>query len=274
MVRSSSDPERRQVMRVPTYTEAIRQLRIVNWYDVRGDIESNATLYARWGNSVCRQRVLRHAYSLCVSIALRQTMVTTIDWLELANVGVFGLDEALDRYRPDRGALFTSYARARIAGQMIDFARDTDAYSRESRKFFKQWERVRSVFFAEHGRLPTYEEMTRIVPDIVLRYRENFPRDHTSLNAAEFSRSHPAVRNSQADHIDRQDTISAVRSRLDRSTRRVLDVMVKHDVYRPDGSVCTAAIARRLGESVFRVGRRAKTVLHTFASCRECKHEA
>ncbi|MBI2773588.1 MAG: sigma-70 family RNA polymerase sigma factor [Chloroflexi bacterium] len=51
--------------------------------------------------------------------------------------GVFGLVQAAQRYRDDRGSAFSSYAARRVRGQVLDALRERDPLTRSARKAFK-----------------------------------------------------------------------------------------------------------------------------------------
>lgn len=52
--------------------------------------------------------------------------------------GVFGLVQAAQRYRDDRGCSFSSYAARRVRGQVLDALRERDPLTRSARKKFRQ----------------------------------------------------------------------------------------------------------------------------------------
>jgi RNA polymerase sigma factor FliA len=56
---------------------------------------------------------------------------------DLISWGVFGLVQAAQRYRDDRGSAFSSYAARRVRGQVLDALRERDPLTRSARKAFK-----------------------------------------------------------------------------------------------------------------------------------------
>jgi RNA polymerase sigma factor for flagellar operon FliA len=51
--------------------------------------------------------------------------------------GVFGLVQAAQRYRDDRGSSFCAYAARRVRGQILDALRERDPLTRSARKAFR-----------------------------------------------------------------------------------------------------------------------------------------
>jgi RNA polymerase sigma factor for flagellar operon FliA len=51
--------------------------------------------------------------------------------------GVFGLVQAAQRYRDDRGSSFCSYAARRVRGQILDALRERDPLTRSARRAFR-----------------------------------------------------------------------------------------------------------------------------------------
>src|SRR5579859_5488598 len=51
--------------------------------------------------------------------------------------GIFGLVQAAQRYRDDRGSSFSSYAARRVRGQVLDALRERDPLTRAARRAFR-----------------------------------------------------------------------------------------------------------------------------------------
>ncbi len=64
---------------------------------------------------------------------LFKTMPSNVDREDLVNIGVIGLSEALDRYDPNYGIKFETYAIPRIRGAIIDDLRKQDWIPRSLR---------------------------------------------------------------------------------------------------------------------------------------------
>jgi len=82
-----------------------------------------------------------------------------LDRDDLMSVAVIGLINAADRYEPERGVMFKTFAEQHIRGAIIDELRSYDVLSRSMRDKYKRLER--QVLALEHqlGRNPTGEEV-------------------------------------------------------------------------------------------------------------------
>lgn len=86
---------------------------------------------------------------------------TPLEELELTNAALLGLIDAINRFDPKRGDQFSSYARIRIRGALLDRVRQEDPLTRSRRNFAKQLEQVtrrlevRLQRSPEHGELAT-----------------------------------------------------------------------------------------------------------------------
>jgi len=82
-----------------------------------------------------------------------------VDFDDLTSYGIFGLIDAIDKYNPDKGIKFETYASIRIRGAIIDNIRKLDWVPRSLRAKNKQLEQVYADLSAELGREPTDEEV-------------------------------------------------------------------------------------------------------------------
>jgi RNA polymerase sigma factor for flagellar operon FliA len=82
----------------------------------------------------------------------------TIEMHDLVNAGVLGLLDAVDKFEPERGVKFKTYAEVRIRGTILDSLRDLDWAPRSLRKKSKDLERVYVELGQKLGRPATDEE--------------------------------------------------------------------------------------------------------------------
>jgi len=82
-----------------------------------------------------------------------------LDPQDLISAATVGLINAADRFDPDRGVLFKTFAEQHVRGAIIDELRSYDVLSRSMREKYKRLER--EVITLEHqlGRNPTSEEV-------------------------------------------------------------------------------------------------------------------
>ncbi|MCX7622802.1 MAG: FliA/WhiG family RNA polymerase sigma factor [Thermomicrobium sp.] len=90
---------------------------------------------------------------------LRLSLPPSVDREDLIGYGTIGLLEALDRFDDSRGVKFESYAVMRIRGAILDALRTLDIVPRSARSRARQIEQATRQLFAEHGRMPTEDEL-------------------------------------------------------------------------------------------------------------------
>src|SRR5690606_25723170 len=83
----------------------------------------------------------------------------SIDTDDLIGYGIFGLVDAVEKFDPERGVKFETYAIARIRGAMIDGLRANDWVPRSVRQKARQLEQTIAQLEAELGRSATDEEI-------------------------------------------------------------------------------------------------------------------
>ncbi len=78
---------------------------------------------------------------------------------DITSFGVEGLIDAIERFSPDKGAHFETYAIMRIRGTIIDKIRSQDWLPRSTRKKIKDIKTAAEKLKQELGRTPTTEEI-------------------------------------------------------------------------------------------------------------------
>ena len=86
-------------------------------------------------------------------------MPRNVEQAELVSVGIFGLIDAIEKFDPDRGYKFETYAIARIKGAILDELRSIDWVPRSVRSKARTLEGAMAKLEAEHHRSPTDEEV-------------------------------------------------------------------------------------------------------------------
>ena len=81
-----------------------------------------------------------------------------LEYDDLVSFGVFGLIDAIDKFDPNKGVKFETYASLRIRGAIIDNIRELDWVPRSLRQKGKELEKAYAGLEAELGRPPTDEE--------------------------------------------------------------------------------------------------------------------
>lgn len=108
-----------------------------------------------------RQQVILEYYPLVKTIAARmiRRFPNNVDLDELVSEGILGLMDALERYNPERGVPFKSYAEIRVRGAIVDALRHQDFVPRSVRRKWQALEREKDRLFIKLKRKPSREEM-------------------------------------------------------------------------------------------------------------------
>lgn len=106
------------------------------------------------------QIVLEHL-SLVKAIAVRihETLPVHVELDDLVHAGVLGLIDAASKYDPAKMVAFSSYAKHRIRGAILDSLRQQDWASRDMRRLHKQAEAVARELMSELHRAPNDTEI-------------------------------------------------------------------------------------------------------------------
>jgi RNA polymerase sigma factor for flagellar operon FliA len=82
------------------------------------------------------------------------------DRIELINSATIGLIGAINRFNPDKGDNFESYARIRIRGALLDKLRQEDSLSRTRRSFMNSFNQAVDKLSSKFMRYPSYQEIS------------------------------------------------------------------------------------------------------------------
>ena len=96
----------------------------------------------------------------------------SVELSELISNGMFGLLDAIEKFEPERGFKFETYAMARIKGAILDHLRATDWVPRSIRTKARQLERAYARFESRFHRAPTTEELAEDLGLAVERVEE------------------------------------------------------------------------------------------------------
>ena len=90
---------------------------------------------------------------------IKVNLPPSFSYEDIASYGVEGLIDAVEKYSPDRGAKFETYALMRIRGAIIDKIRANDWLPRTVRKKIKEVKEAINNLKIELGRMPTNQEI-------------------------------------------------------------------------------------------------------------------
>ncbi|HEX6310447.1 MAG TPA: RNA polymerase sigma factor WhiG [Acidimicrobiia bacterium] len=108
-----------------------------------------------------RERLILHYAPLVKFVAGRVAagLPQNIDQADLVSYGIFGLIDAIDKFDPERGFKFETYAISRIKGSIIDELRSIDWVPRSVRAKARAIERAYSKLENENRRTPDDHEI-------------------------------------------------------------------------------------------------------------------
>jgi RNA polymerase sigma factor for flagellar operon FliA len=78
---------------------------------------------------------------------------------DMVNQGIIALIDAVEKFDPELGNKFETFASLKIKGAIIDFMRKQDWVPRNQRNLSKELDEVYNEFYAEHGCEPSKQEM-------------------------------------------------------------------------------------------------------------------
>src|SRR5688572_13725814 len=121
-----------------------------------------------------RDRVVLEHLPLVKAIAVRvhENLPVHVDLDDLIHAGVLGLFDAATKYNPEKQVAFSSYAKHRIKGAILDSLRQLDWASRDLRRRHKQIEAATRDLAAELHRTPTEAEVAERLQIDVDRWRQ------------------------------------------------------------------------------------------------------
>jgi len=109
-----------------------------------------------------REELIVDSLPLIKHIAHRVAMrlPASVEMRDLVNAGVLGLLDAIDKFEPERGVKFNTYAEVRVRGAILDSLRNLDWAPRSLRKKSKDLERIYADLGQKLGRPATDEEVS------------------------------------------------------------------------------------------------------------------
>jgi RNA polymerase sigma factor for flagellar operon FliA len=121
-----------------------------------------------------RDRIVLEHLPLVKAIAIRvhENLPVHVDLDDLVHAGVLGLFDAAGKFNPDKQVAFSSYAKHRIKGAILDSLRQLDWASRDLRRRHKQVEAATRELAATLQRTPTESEVAQKLGIEVDRWRQ------------------------------------------------------------------------------------------------------
>ena len=131
------------------------------------DVAQQATRLAR------RDRVVLEHLPLVKLIAIRvyESLPVHVDLDDLVHAGILGLFDAASKFNPEKQVVFSSYAKHRIKGAILDSLRHLDWASRDMRRRHKQVEAATRALASTLQRAPTEAQVAEKLGMDVDRWR-------------------------------------------------------------------------------------------------------
>ncbi|MHB8926030.1 MAG: FliA/WhiG family RNA polymerase sigma factor [Bacillota bacterium] len=128
---------------------------------VADDRERLWTLYKKGKDLRAREELILNYASLVKYIAgrLAMGMPPNVELDDLISYGIFGLIDAIEKFDPERGVKFETYAIARIKGAILDGLRAFDWAPHSLRQKARELERAYGDLEAKLGRSVSDEEV-------------------------------------------------------------------------------------------------------------------
>lgn len=117
--------------------------------------------YKLHGSASARESLIVHFSPLVKYVAGRVAvgLPPNVEQADLVSYGMFGLIDAIDKFEPERGYKFETYAISRIKGAILDELRSIDWVPRSVRSKLRQIEKAIAKLEAIHHRPATDSEL-------------------------------------------------------------------------------------------------------------------
>lgn len=121
--------------------------------------------YRAEGSPRAREKLIVNYAPLVKYVAGRvgSGLPSNVEHADLVSYGMFGLIDAIERFEPDRGYKFETFAIPRIKGAILDELRAMDWVPRSVRSKARSVENAIADFEARHGRSPDEEEVAEVL---------------------------------------------------------------------------------------------------------------
>lgn len=110
-----------------------------------------------------REEMMLEYFSLVKIVAKKMSarLPASVEFDDLVSAGLIGLMQSLERFKPEKGFKFKTYAEFRIRGAMLDELRSQDWCPKGMRQKAKQFERVCEKLRENKGRAATDKELAQ-----------------------------------------------------------------------------------------------------------------
>ena len=154
------------------------------------EIDADHSVDALWlrfketGDRDARDRLVVHYSPLVKFVAgrVRSGLPPAVEQADLVSDGVIGLMDAIDKFQPERGLQFQTYAVSRIRGAIVDGLRASDWVPRSIREKIRDIDAAQTRLERELGRSPSDAEVAAALDLSVEELRKVYSQTaHTSV---------------------------------------------------------------------------------------------
>jgi RNA polymerase sigma factor for flagellar operon FliA len=130
--------------------------------------------YRATGNRATRDELILHYTKLVRYVVNRLALglPPSLQQEDLIGYGILGLIEAVDRFNPEHGVQFSTYAVSRIRGQIIDSLRSMDLLPRSVYRHNRDIETAIAYLSQTLGRAPQDEEIAEYLQISMEQYQQ------------------------------------------------------------------------------------------------------
>ncbi len=140
---------------------------------------------------------------------------------DITSYGVEGLINSIEKYTPQKGTKFESYALIRIRGNILDKIRSQNWIPRSQRKKLKDIKDTTEQLKQKLGRMPTYEEIGKVLGIEKEKVEEILAEDTTVISIYE-KKGQQEDSNEIIDTIQDEKKLSPQEESLEKETRQEL----------------------------------------------------
>jgi len=137
------------------------------------DYDPTANMTPEQRRAMRDQVVIEHLPLVrAIAVRVHENLPVHVELDDLVHAGIMGLFDASSKYNPEKRVAFSSYAKHRIKGAILDSLRQLDWASRDLRRRHKQIEQATRELAATLHRNPTEEEVAGKMGVEVDRWRQ------------------------------------------------------------------------------------------------------
>lgn len=137
------------------------------------DYDPQAEMSPEQRRAMRDQVVIEHLpLARAIAVRVHENLPVHVELDDLIHAGIMGLFDASSKYNPEKKVAFSSYAKHRIKGAILDSLRQLDWASRDLRRRHKQIEQATRDLASTLHRNPTEEEVAGKMGVEVDRWRQ------------------------------------------------------------------------------------------------------